>query len=228
MTSPSRQRGAVTWILVLADGLLLSVPALAQDKLSSKLQKKIRVMEMVIDEMLVDSPNILVFSSEPSTSIYIEEFGVIFAFDASLARDEYYMQGWLKDLQDIHIETDDDGNVHVYKSKKKVKVKDEDEDEVEEIDIEEMKEKAAAKEAEQYAGGKDEIIDTLVDYGDTLTELDDDQHVAIAVSLGKADFFEEADISRLVVKVKVRDLRSASAGRLSREDLRKRVTVTEY
>ena len=63
------------------------------------------------------------------------------------------------------------------------------------------------------AQGKQELIDALADYGETMTALRDDQWVAIAAFLGDDQYFKERQISRLVIKARARDLRG-DPGRL--------------
>jgi predicted GNAT family N-acyltransferase len=93
--------------------------------------------------------------------------------------------------------------------------------------IREGDEKDAPQDAQQtYEKGRQELIDALADYGETLTALRDDQWVAIAAFLKDNDYFRDRSISRLVIKARMRDLRASD--QLSREALLARIVVEEY
>ncbi|MBD3237196.1 MAG: hypothetical protein GF330_10860 [Candidatus Eisenbacteria bacterium] len=214
--------------------------------ISDKLKRQIRVMEEVVDEVLVESPYLLVYSSDPTHGFYVDEFGAIFSFEASLVGGKWNMGSGLAFLENLHIESEDgrtviwvegdDEGEHKVEIVTKDDDEDEDEDEYEEQaeqmkvtkDLEKMKAEKKVKEEECYASGKEELIESLVDYGETLTGLRDDQWVAITAFLKNADLFKKHEISRLVLKVRVRDLRDHAHGDLSRDNLFSRVMVEEY
>jgi hypothetical protein len=85
-----------------------------------------------------------------------------------------------------------------------------------------------AEQKERFEEGKKELATVLLDYGDTLTGLRDTQTVAIAAFLRRGDFFLEGDISTLVVKAKMSDLRAYANGSLSQSAMRDRITYQEY
>jgi hypothetical protein len=68
------------------------------------------------------------------------------------------------------------------------------------------------------------LTETLLDYGSTLGELSDDSWVVVAAFLGGLD---EDGPEQLVLKVKMRDLRQYSAGQLTLDQARGRVTIQE-
>ena len=72
------------------------------------------------------------------------------------------------------------------------------------------------------------MVQTMLDYGETMSSLRDGQWVVIAAFLKGADYFKERQISRLILKAKIDDLRDYSAGRLSESAARSRVLIEEY
>ena len=223
--------------LAVAMSGVLAPEADAQSSVNRKLKRQINVMEKVINEVLLDSPNILVFSQDPAHGIYLDEFGVVFTFDASLVEkdskwdwDDFDWNRWRdkvrveRDGNKITIYTEDD--------------EDEDSDQDEEADEEEeaedpedweaWKSEQDAAEAKVYAQGKEELINVLLDYGDTLTGLRDGQWVVIAAFLKNADYFTEQKISRLILKASITDLRAHGMGDLTQEAMRGKVQEEEY
>lgn len=219
--------------LVLAVGWSIAIPAYAGDTpVSKKLKRKIKIMEKVVDEVLVESPNLLVYSGNPTHGIYLDEFGTVFTFEAALVDKDW---DWAFDktlgfLSKLRVESDGD-KVIVWRDKKSRDSDEDDEEDTEAIDektLDEMRKDKEQREEKLYAQGKEELIEAIVDYGEILTELRDDQWVAIAAFLKNSDYFRTNQISRLVIKVKVRDLRDHASGRISEKDLLKRVVQEEY
>jgi hypothetical protein len=196
-------------------------------QVTRKLKKQITVLERVLDEVLVDSPNFLVGSRRNTHGLYLDEFGVLFSFEASLiSRDEDFPFGitfgdWGKgftidregDKVTISWDRDEDGDG---------------EDDVVVIDKEEMREKHEESQRELYEAGKAELTEALMDYGETLTTLRDDQWVAVAAFLRDSDFFAHNKISTLVFKAKLSDLRAYAQGDISEDAMAKRVVQEEY
>jgi hypothetical protein len=222
-------------ILALGAALLIAPhPAVAQDDaIPRRLERKVNVMEKVLNEVLRESPYWLVGGgSDYTRSVYLEEFGVVFSFDASLVNSDlngldinFDGLSFLKDLKDIRIEHDGD-KVIVYRDSNKDGKKDgEDEDG---LTFEQLRDKRREREADRYEKGKNELVEALIDYGDTLTELRDDQFVAITAFLENIDILEEDNISHLIIKAKVSDLRMLSDSKITRDELLKRLSVKEY
>lgn len=221
---------------ILAAALVLSVLPRAAAAIDERLAHQLNVMEKVIDEVLVDSPNILVFGSEPTHAFYIDEFGAILSFEASLTG----AGGWnpalgLEFLNRMHVETED-GKTTIWFDENPDSLKadaNSARDQALKQYVESMKGRGEAgeegkSEADRYAEGKQELIDGLLDYGATLTALRDDQWIAITAYLRDAGIFEEREISHLILKVRVSDLRAFGDGRLSRDALNTRIAIEEY
>ena len=79
-----------------------------------------------------------------------------------------------------------------------------------------------------YDRGKKEVLEVLMEYGETLTGLGDDQWIAIVGFLKDSKYFTESKISRLVMKAKMRDLRAYSAGQLTEQAMIAKVVQEEY
>jgi hypothetical protein len=211
---------------VLVTGAVSS--AYAQDgQVTRKLKKQIAVLERVLDEVLVDSPNFLVGSRRNTHGLYLDEFGALFSFEASLiSKDKDFPFGvsvgdWGKDFTIDR----DDGKIIISWDK------DEDgdgEDDTHVIDEEEMHKKHQESQRELYEAGKAELTEALMDYGETLTTLRDDQWVAVAAFLRDSDFFASNKISTLVFKAKLSDLRAYAQGDISEDAMAKRVVQEEY
>jgi hypothetical protein len=237
-----RRSHETLWILAalaLVWGAAQPVGA-AEPKIPEKTKKQMRVMEGMLDSILLDSPNLLVSGSNTTHSLYLDEFGVVLAFEASLTGGGFDFSRSLKFLQNIRVESDKDKTVIWHekgdgdeaegddstggpaeKQKRVVVLRDLREGRGEK-DGEAKEEKS---EKEIYALGKQELIDALADYGETISSLRDDQWLAIAAFLKDSEYFKDQQISRLVVKARMRDLRASN---LSREELLGRIVVEEY
>ncbi len=186
-----------------------------ESPVSDKLERQIGVMEKVLDEVLVESPNLLVFSNEATRGVYLDEFGVLFTLEASLVE-----EGWknkMKFFSELKVE-EEDGKIIIHRG-----------DDGETVEkIEDYEKKQNERNQELYAKGKEELLNVLSDYGETLTGLRDDQWVGIAAFLKGSGYFVDRRISRLVLKAKMSDLRAHSAERISTKQLRDRIVVEEY
>lgn len=216
-------------IIAVALGLgLIASEAFGQDRPSRKVIRQINVMEKIIDQMLLDSPNLLIFGSDVTRGIYIEDFGCIFSFDASLVDKGDHHWDW-KNFG-FRVERDDDGRVVIIGPGD-----DEDSEDYEthegpdSRDLERrFRDRGVEMEERLYKAGKAEIVETLLDYGDTMTSLKKGEFVTIAAALRDTNFFDRRNISRLVLKVKIDDLRAYTAGDLSEEETVRRIQMEEY
>jgi hypothetical protein len=205
-------------VLTLALAGVFAPAAAGEDAISKKLNRQIGVMEKIIDEALIESPNYLVQARQNTHGIYLEEFGMLFSFEASLfvgAREE-----WWEKLKRFKIKTEGGKTI--------IELGQDDEDEDEDLDEEEWEAKLEEEQEEHYAKGKEELTTVLLDYGDTLTGLRDEQTVAIAAFLSKGSLFIEDGTQTLVVKAKMSDLRAFAKGSLSERTMRDRISYQEY
>lgn len=84
------------------------------------------------------------------------------------------------------------------------------------------------KHAELYERGKEEIVDLLVDYGETLGRLADTDRVMIAAFLNKSDFLRDRNITKLVVSAQMSDIRNFAHGNINEADFRNLISILEY
>lgn len=224
-----KQRAAQVFLGAMIVTAMLAgvvITAYASDPtVTRKLKKQIVVLERILDEVLVDSPNFLVGSRRNTHGVYLDEFGVLFSFEASLiSKDEDFSFGWGDFGKNFTIDHQD-GKIII------ILGNDEDGDEDGEIlviDKDEMREKHEESQRELYEAGKAELTEALMDYGETLTTLRDDQWVALAAFLRNSDFFVSNKISTLVLKAKLSDLRAHAQGKISEDAMAKRVVQEEY
>lgn len=237
--------------LVVMASLLAIGNAGADDPIPRPLERKINMMDRVIDDLLHESPNWLISGSSPCNSLYLEGYGVLFAFEASLVnRGSNYLSGLFDgrrgdflDLSGIRVE-EEDGRIIVYRPEdddegyvigmdpddEEYDEEDEDEDEEEELEeaIDKLRDRRKRRDEQRYQHGKDELVEVLVDYGETLTELPNSEVVAIAAFLDDDSFFRRKKISRLVLKARVPDLREYGEGKITFDEMSKRVVTEEY
>jgi hypothetical protein len=189
-------------------------------------------MEKIIDKVLIDSPNFLVHGGDNARGLYIDEFGAVFTFEASLVGKWFNYQGIFQRFSDrFEITTNENGDkVFILRSPDNG-----DKEKQEGKKGEKYKEgealfgkKEGREDAEVYQDGKTEMIQTIIDYGETMSSLRNDQWVLIAAHLKGADYFNEMEISRLALKIKMQDLRDLGSGKISEDTAKSRVVVEEY
>ena len=229
------------WGGVKRTAMLLSVAVLGSIAISDhagaqsspiqtkKLTRELAIMEKIIDQMLLDSGNFLVYSQPETRGLYLEEFGVLFSFQASLLNRNQDGNNFDFNFNDYEVE--DDGDKITIRKKDKTKEKDasDKDDEATESRLKRTWEKSQkTREARLYTQGKAEIIDILLDYGDSIESLRDGQWLAIAAYLKGSSYFLDNRISRLVLKARMGDIRAFSAGKISRESMLSKVVEEEY
>lgn len=191
---------------------------------SRRLSREITVVEKVMDDMLLDSKNLLVFATDHNAhGLYLDEFGIVFSFNASLVDRPESMSRYT--FGGYRIEDKGD-KIVVFKEKDPPAASGG--DSADEAAGKARKEQDAARLADLYAAGKREIADILLDYGPTLTSLRDDQWVAVGAFLKGSDLFHQRRISRLVIKARVSDLRAMAAGRITRDVAAAKMLEEEY
>ncbi|HMB71403.1 MAG TPA: hypothetical protein VKU85_18995 [bacterium] len=190
-----------------------------------KMTRQIEVMERIIDQVLLDSPNFLIRSTPVVRGTYLPETGVLFTFDASLVEHDWdgiEFKNW-NFGKGFRVEERD--------GKRVIIIDDEpDEDEIErevEDSLEEWRTKRRERTERVYVRGKTEMVDVLLDYGDTVT-LDSNQWVVIMGFLTDEDFIDRNRFSRLILKAKAGDLEGYASGKISEEEMVKRIVEAEY
>jgi hypothetical protein len=222
-------------LLILLGFALMAVPAFASDgPTPQKMLRQIGVMEKIVDKVLIDSPNVLVSGMGNTRGLYVEPFGVVFTFTASILRGDSplaRLSDWSFSTKEdqYDIQTDNEGNqvITIKKGKKADKADKAKKDE--QPEGEKNPETAWETERQQkYANAKGELVQALLDYGETMTSLKPGQFVLIAGFMKDDDFFKEEKISRFVLKAKVDDLRAFSSGELDERAMRSKISIEEY
>lgn len=223
--------------------------SIAGDK-PTKIERQVDVMEGAIDDMLVDSPNFLVAGRHVTDGFDIDDYGVLFTFEASLTGlgwDDHYggsFAHWLpwnwdkkhkiivlkdEDGDDKEIELDGshivirDGDVYFLgddEQSLKKMIKD---GKLETIDDEEYREQQLKK----YERAKEELIEVFMDYGEILKAVPAGQTVRVVARLHDMHLPKDKEIRRLSIRATIDDLRSYGDGRISEDEMQTRIKIKE-
>lgn len=210
-------------IVAAAVGLgLFSGKAFGVEPPPGKMEKQIDVLEKIIDQVLIDSPNFFVSGRGNTRGLYLKEFGVILTFDASLVDKD---KSWNFDFEGKFDVKEVDG-------KRVIVIEDpEDAEEAEDAAREAARgrqSKGSSNQERLYKRGKAELVDALLDYGDTLASLEKGKWVAVVAFLHDARYFDERDMSKLTLKARIDDLRLYASEKLTEEEMVKRIVELEY
>ena len=209
---------AVAVTLIVAFGWIAVTTASAD--VPRKLQRQIEIMEEAVSEMLIDSPNWLVSHGGPAYGVYLDAYGAVFGFDASLVSSGRH---------GIHI---GDFSIRRLFSRDHVVIYDDDDWDDEDWDDDDeaykkWRSKRKARDARRYERGKDEMRELLLDFGATI-DVADNEWVALVACLENDKFFRRNKLHRFVIKAKGKDLKQYDDGKLSLEEAEKRLVEEEY
>jgi len=183
----------------------LAPPASAGPRSSDR---QVRVFETALNTMLVDSPNFLVQSSDPTIGQIVQGQGAAFSFKTSL------VSNW-----------DSHGNwwswVGSQRGRRSV------DDRYDREDRGRISKKNLARQERLYQRGKEEIIDTILTFGEVLSALQNDDVIEVRARLRDADYFHENDLRRLYVSVRVSDLRAFYDGQINQSEAVSRFQIEE-
>ena len=208
----------VTTIATVALGFVLTAgPAVAAAP-SDRLERKIEVMERVLDEVLLQSEHVVVSSGEVTRGLRLDGYGVLFTFEGSLG------EGLGRGARGF-IALGDDGTVttpfRVGGDPSELS-----------RELKEQQAKAAAERDADRAALQAELTDALLDYGATLNQLGPDDRVVVAAFLGGGSPFSVGlpidggdDEEQLVLTARFRDLQRFLVGELSRQEAAALITV---
>ncbi|MFH1143956.1 MAG: hypothetical protein V1774_05380 [Candidatus Eisenbacteria bacterium] len=302
---------AVILALAVTAGWIGYAAAQTGQPVPDKLKRQIDVMEKIVSQVLVDSPNLWVSGHDAVHGIYLEEYGALFMCEISTAgglrfvgesivlpdmpplpeldflknfrveSDKGRTVIWYGDEGDEDEDEDEDADEDEDEDEYGDEEEDEDEagdwDEADDDDddsereayqeaeerlqeaedrfreaedrfreargqhleteeqrqavaasLDEWKEQRLERQREMFEKGRAELIEALVDYGDTMTRLRDDQWVTFVVFLADSDFFREREVSRMVLKARMSDLRAYGQDRLSRDQMTARIIEEQY
>lgn len=243
-------------LAVLLLGLLIASVARADER-SDRLDRKLKVMERVLDEVLVQSPNVIVSGSGTTRSLRLDGEGVLLVVNASLIAGrermrfgEMYVPVPAPAIAPVAPLPPDAPEAERVQVQQLARQKEEEARQAEAAARQEASRKRAqleeqlqeslrgsreARERTEEAarknleGIKRELREALVDYGGTLAELGDDQWLAVALFLGDRGYIGFGDDKQQTVLVTARigDLRRYAGGDLSRDEALALVTVEE-
>jgi len=237
----------IGWVTFATLGLAWTAAAAAQPAgqggITDKLKRQIDVMETIIGEVLVDSENLTVSGVDPVRGIYLDGYGAVFTCETSTTGGMFFVGEnivipELPDMPDLgramhgfRVETDEDGRITIVRQG-------EDEDESASFRVitrdreswKKWQDERVARKLERLEAGREELIDVLVDYGDTMTRLADTEWVVIAAFFPESESSRDEDheVSRLVLRARVSDLRAFGQERISRDAMLAKVVKEEY
>jgi len=245
--SPSFAAGLM---MLLAAGMacVIPSPALAGDP-PTKIQRQIGVMEQLLDQVLVDSPNLLVSGKDAAGGFEVEDLGAIFTFRASVTgwgwnrghtngvfnfwpfqsekQKVYVLRGDKGDgaKKEIVIDGDrivvKDGEVYIDEDGKTHKLS-----EKEGVNV--VDEKGIQQDRlKKYEAAKEELIKFLLEYGETLRALPAGQSVRIVARMEDLGLPEGREVRSLTLRASIDDLRAYGDGHLSESAARARIVVRE-
>lgn len=206
-------------MLVTLVWLVFAAVARGDDR-SDRLDKKVRVMEKVLDEVLGQSEHVRVGMSNGVTGLTVDDYGAIFLFRGEIGADIERMPGaaaLLRSMEEMSDHEEEEGSPTPEKARPP-----------KEKSLDQLKKEFEAKRAGELAGLREELVDTVLDYGPTLAELGEERWVLIVGVLDGGIFSEYAaggGRNTLVVKAKISDLRQFVAGTLSRQAAAAKVAV---
>jgi len=196
--------------LILTAGFAVSMAAATAGASppSRKMERQLAIFERIVDEMLVDSPNFLVQGHDNTRGTYVDGQGALFVFKTSLVGggwdDNHDWWGFWSGSRHHKYRDDEDAD-----------------------DDKDWRDRSLAQQKRRYERGKAELLDTIVDYADMLSTLGDTETLEIEARLRTADYFDEADLRRLTVTVKMSDVRAYVDGHLEEDALRSRIAMKE-
>lgn len=224
---------AMTLATLLAVVLVSGTVVQAQD-VPKKLERQMRIVEALVSDVLIDSPYWLVSSGGHVNSFYQKDLGVVVTLEASLVGgDSNIYLGDHFALGDIRVERHG-GRVVVFSDDDDDWYWEDDDDEDEDIDEDDdelskkWRSRRMQRSESRYEKGKEELREALIDYGESLAGLKDDETVMFVTYLNDHRYFRKNKISRLMLKAKVKDLRARADGDISFDEMNSRIVEEVY
>ena len=218
-----------------------------------RLERDISVMERALDEMLIDSPNFFVSGRGNTRGLYIDGVGALFTFEATLVNKDWDFDFNKWEDKGYHYEVEEDGDkITIYKDGKVVTENkkgkhdmtpepDEEDENDEGAEAPEggedsddartrrtMRKRMMERDEKIYTRGKQEMVDFMVDFGDAIDGLRDDQMIVLVAYLRDHEYFERNDLSHFVIRAKVGDLRAYANGSLTEQAVIAKFAQEEY
>jgi hypothetical protein len=256
-TRRPRIAASVLIALCATTGIYLAAGAAAPagSRGPDRLHRQVGVMEGIFDKILLESPNFVVSGRQYTRGVVLPDYGVVFSFNASMNDNGVGFSG-LSSLGPLDLRVDDNGTVVIHRNGRSSGSEDEDslDTEVEQATKMAQREKERAAELKQkskrlrdraidlrgwekeqtessrtlYTAGKKELVQALLDYGETPSELKAGEWIVLAGFSAQNSFLRDKKVSRLVLRAKIDDLRAFSTGRISESEAEARVIAEEY
>lgn len=206
---------------------LFATRALACDPpANEKMGRQIGVMEKIVNQVLVDSPNFFVQERENCRGMYVKGVGLVFSYSASLVEKDWDLDKIFK-WGDIKIEKE--GDEYKVKTGKKEDAEAADEADEDEEGDEVLSEAEVRKKQERtFLRGKSELVDVILDYGDTLSTLDAGSWFVIEGFMRDSEYFEAKGFTRLVLKAKIDDIRAYGTGKITEDEMIRRIVELKF
>ncbi len=196
--------------LFLALGGLLATLAAAAEPDSARLDRQVRVMKLVIDELLGPRSHGVRRPGAETRGLALEEFGALFIVEASPETE-------LLQYESTTIKTMSSDDAKVMSKAKLAELGQK---------LEQMRQENEQLHQKCLADIRTKLIDVLLDYGPTLTALRDDHWVAVAAYPQCVVSFRRSD-SFLFLQLRMSDLRQFDDGKLSREATIAKIKIDE-
>jgi hypothetical protein len=216
-------RSAALAVAAIALLAILAAQGATAAEVTKRMERDIRIVEDLLDDVLIDSPYWLVSSGGGLThGFYLEGYGAVFEFQASLVAGR---SGSIIDLRGLRRLKDYlGGHITIEYDDQEEETYGGDDDQK----ADRLHERRLAREKRDYDRGKQELREALLDLGPTLEELGSDEWVALLIDLGSRDYFRKEKLSRLIIKARVGDLSQYEAGHLTADQAMERIVEVEY
>ncbi len=228
-----RSRKTGRQILITAIGLAVVLGCLGTSLASAgdvpkRLKREMAFMEDLLSDVLVESPYWLVSSGGPTSAFYLDGFGVILNMQASLVGGSRNFDfGGIKIFGrrlSSHVWDWDDDDDYYYDDDDE----DEDEDWDEDKAYSRWSKRRRARAEKCYTRGKEELQEYLLECGDLVEQLGDNDWVAITARLKDHRYFRKIKTSHLMIRAKAGDLRNYASGGMDDDQMMDRMEIEEY
>ncbi len=198
--------------------LAVAVIASAEESPGARLERQVRVMERVVDEILVQSENAAVSGLGSTRGLVLDGYGALFTVETSVIGSVAFPDG----SSSFAVTVGEGWAPRAPRAPRGAEEK-----ELHEIQKQwkEQREKTAKEQKERMDALITEVKGALLDYGGTLGELGNESRVTIAVFWGGRASLGRASEQRLLITAQMRDLRAHLAGNLDRTTALGRITV---
>lgn len=165
---------------------------------------EIDIMARIIDTALRGRTPEQGFHTNTAHGIYLDDFGAIFFTNATFGHEAHVVNLWKAAEEQRALEEG---------LQKRV------------LDLQKASEQRRENWATQYRKFKQQLSEVIADYGHTLRQLEPQDNIVITAELDNAP---EAGPNYLVCRVKKQQVEAFNARRISREQLLKMISYTEY